>query len=520
MRMSLAWKATTLILLNVVLTFTAGILARNYLLNPELAKVERLNDQKILHQLGVLENLIKSSMLESVHRLKGIAARIESDHWEQFATALSQLAATSDLNYVIAANEATDVLQVRPGRYFDSDNAPSPNEINQILQAVRTAQEYPAIDLLQTEGGAVVFASDLIAQDNPYRPALFVAVSRIDTPFVNRISAFSGVDITLIDRAHFNTLQQEPRALSGLRSESNRLHWSVNNSSGQPIVTTEIDLPPRSYDDRLMTPTLFIALLCTLAMWGIAIWLLYRTTIRPMNVASSTLRTIMENRDYEQRLHYQHRDEFGRLITFFNRLLGMVDRHTNELETLSLTDPLTGLGNRRAFDHQSQRFWSLAERTQSRMALIAFDIDYFKRYNDTYGHPAGDEVIKDFARILMETFKRASDVVARVGGEEFLVLTHDTPTGSCQILANRVLQDLRKLRLEHTLAPKGIVTASAGVFHSTPDANLTLDIALSRVDEILYAAKASGRNRAMHSEALVDNIQPATMADVVTLPRK
>ena len=459
MRMSLAWKATTLILLNVVLTFTAGILARNYVLNPELAKVERLNDQKTLHQLGILENLIKSSMLESVNRLQSIAKRIDSNHWEQFATAVQQLDAASDLSYVIVANDATDIVQVRPGPYFDMSDLPTPDEINQILTAMRSQAEFPALNLLETDGGPVIFAGDTIVQPNPYRPAVFIAVSRIDEPFIQRVSTYSGVDITLVNHDEFNALTEEPRALSGLRSESARLHWSVDDSSGNAIVMTEIGLPPRSYDDRLMPPTLFIALLCTLAMWGIAIWLLYRTTIRPMNVASSTLRTIMENRDYEQRLHYQHRDEFGRLITFFNRLLGMVDRHTSELETLSLTDPLTGLGNRRAFDHQSQRFWSLAERTQSRMALIAFDIDYFKRYNDTYGHPAGDQVIKEFARILVETFKRASDVVARVGGEEFLVLTHDTPTGSCQILANRVLQDLRKLRLEHTMAPKGIVTA-------------------------------------------------------------
>ncbi len=152
--------------------------------------------------------------------------------------------------------------------------------------------------------------------------------------------------------------------------------------------------------------------------------------------------------------------------------------------------------------------------------LPAAFIDYFTRYNDEYGHPAGDKVIQTFADILAGTFKRASDVVARVGGEEFLVLTHDSPTGSCQVLANRALQELRTTKQEHAAAPLGIVTASAGVFHGIPDTNLTLEIALSRVDQILYAAKEAGRDRAMHSDELVNNVRPAITADIVPLAKK
>jgi diguanylate cyclase (GGDEF)-like protein len=208
-----------------------------------------------------------------------------------------------------------------------------------------------------------------------------------------------------------------------------------------------------------------------------------------MNNASKTLQKIMEDKDYARRLEYKHHAEFGLLVAFCNRLLGMVNRHTAELQTLSLTDPLTDLGNRRAFDTQSKKFWALAERSKSRMALIAFDIDYFKSYNDRYGHPAGDKVIQAFARILEHTFKRASDVVDRVRGEKFLVVTHDTTEGACLVQADKVLQELSELRVEHIDNPAACLTACAGIFQETPDANLSLEIAVASADAILYMAK-------------------------------
>ena len=388
-----------------------------------------------------------------------------------------------------------------------------------MITRARTAESYPYVDFVVFPEGTAVIAAQQFRHPDRKGPELFIVASRINEEFTQRISAFAGVSLKLTSFEEYALMKQEPRALSGIRSDSNTLHWAVNDARGMPAVTFAVGLPPRSYDDKILTPTLGIALLFTILMWLGAIWLLYRTLIRPMNSASHTLQHIMNDQDYGRRLEYAHRDEFGQLTHFFNRLLAMVDQHTSELETLSLTDPLTDLNNRRAFDIQSQRFWPLAERAQTRVALLAFDIDHFKSYNDTYGHPAGDKAIQAFAAILANTFKRASDVVARVGGEEFLVLTQDTPWGASQVLAHRVLQELRDLRIEHKgNSAQGVVTVSAGIFHCVPDANLSLEMALHRVDEVLYEAKQAGRNRAMHSDALIDKVYPVVSADVIQLP--
>ncbi|MBB3047797.1 diguanylate cyclase (GGDEF)-like protein [Litorivivens lipolytica] len=517
--MKLAWKATALILINVVITFSAGLLARNYLLNPELAKIERTNDEKTLTQLALIQELITASLIDSANRARQAAATIRSDHWKAYSSAISSVASSSDFGYLISTSAKGDFSQVRPGRYFHESAAPSPSDIRQIITRARAAPRYPYVDFITLPEGTSVIAAQQLRHPDNQGPELFIVVSRIDEAFINRISAFAGVDLQLISFEERAQILQEPRALSGIRSESNNLQWTVNDARGQPAVSFAVGLPPRSYDDKILTPTLATALFFTLLMWSGAIWLLYRTLIRPMNAASKTLQQIMTDQDYGRRLEYPHPDEFGQLTQFFNRLLNMVDQRTSELELLSLTDPLTDLNNRRAFDVQSHRVWPLAERADTRMALIAFDLDHFKAYNDTYGHPAGDKVIKTFARILGETFKRASDVVARVGGEEFLVLTQDSPSGASQVLTHRVLQALREERIEHAgNTGQGIVTASAGIFHCVPDANLTLELALQRADEILYAAKENGRNRAMYSDALVDNVNQVTSAEVIQLP--
>lgn len=525
MKLSLAWKAAALILLNVVLTFSAGLLARNYVLNPELAKIELINDKKVLHQLEVIEDLTKRNMAESVNRIKVFASRVKNSNWVDFAAGLTELAASSDISFAIAANSDGSLLQVRPGSRFNPENLLSPAQIALILKTAAkvSATDTPLVNLITTQEDALVVAIDRlpdIEQLDVLHPSVFIAVNRINGEFIARVNRLTGVDIRLINQGEFSTLLSAAKALSGLRTIDDELLWSVRNLEGERVIMAAVSLPPRSYDDQLVSPTLAIALLITLLTWCIAIWLIHRTIIRPMNQASATLQEILQDKDYARQLHYRHRDEFGRLVAFCNQLLGMVNHHTNELEMLSLTDPLTELGNRRAFDIQAQKYWALAERNTTRMALIAFDIDYFKSYNDRYGHPAGDKVIASFAGILERNFKRGSDVVARVGGEEFLVVTQDTPAGACQVLTNRVLQDFREMKIEHADNPTGFATVSAGVFQATPDVNLSLELALNRADEILYSAKQQGRNRAMHSDALVDAIKQIRSADIHRLPGK
>ncbi len=167
-----------------------------------------------------------------------------------------------------------------------------------------------------------------------------------------------------------------------------------------------------------------------------------------------------------------------------------------KLETLSTTDELTQIPNRRRFREFLAHEWRRAVRKQTSISLILLDIDYFKYYNDTYGHQGGDQCLKSVALAMNERIKRTTDIFARYGGEEFVAVLPETPIKG----AMRVAEDLRltveKLKLENVKSDLGgIVTMSIGVAHLIPENAMEEQYIIEMADRALYEAKARGRNR-------------------------
>jgi diguanylate cyclase (GGDEF)-like protein len=167
------------------------------------------------------------------------------------------------------------------------------------------------------------------------------------------------------------------------------------------------------------------------------------------------------------------------------------------LENMAMHDGLTGVSNRRYFDIAAAEKFSLAKRHGYYLAVVMFDIDYFKQYNDRYGHLAGDECLKRVAQAIgAAAAKRPGDILARYGGEEFAVVLPGTDVGGAAMVARRILAAAQALGIEHPDSPTGIVTLSAGVSALQPVRESdTLDRLLTAADEALYLAKKKGRNR-------------------------
>ncbi|MFC6840452.1 sensor domain-containing diguanylate cyclase [Xanthomonas theicola] len=166
------------------------------------------------------------------------------------------------------------------------------------------------------------------------------------------------------------------------------------------------------------------------------------------------------------------------------------------LEKIALHDSLTGLANRRQLDAVLPAEISRARRTSSPLGVIMLDIDHFKRYNDRYGHPAGDLCIKAVANAVKNHARRTGDLAVRYGGEELTVLLPSSDAHQTAATAERIVQAVRSLRIAHADSPSGQVTVSAGAysftaFASVIDAGELLDCA----DAALYTAKESGRDR-------------------------
>ncbi|NQD73217.1 sensor domain-containing diguanylate cyclase [Pseudomonas sp. CM27] len=165
------------------------------------------------------------------------------------------------------------------------------------------------------------------------------------------------------------------------------------------------------------------------------------------------------------------------------------------LKALALTDSLTGLGNRRRLDAVFEAELKRARRQGYPVALVMLDLDYFKAYNDLYGHPAGDQCLRRFAEVLQQALKRPADLAVRYGGEEFTLLLPDTDTHGAEVLVVEVQQLLRRQLLEHGGSPLGRVSFSAGIaVGDLAREGVTAERLMAAADGALYQAKRQGRD--------------------------
>ncbi len=200
-------------------------------------------------------------------------------------------------------------------------------------------------------------------------------------------------------------------------------------------------------------------------------------------------------------------------ISYFNRAIavfaiwitviqGLINKEFNEelneknetLKMISLTDALTGINNRRFFDSFINREWKRAIRNKSFISVIIVDIDFFKLYNDNYGHIEGDNALKKVAEKLSNMVFRPGDQVARYGGEEFALVLTDTR--EARQVAERCRQSIMELKIPHEYSPvEKIITVSAGFCTVIPKKGNAPSLVIDAADRALYKAKENGRNR-------------------------
>lgn len=167
-----------------------------------------------------------------------------------------------------------------------------------------------------------------------------------------------------------------------------------------------------------------------------------------------------------------------------------------ELEDLSFKDGLTHIANRRRFDASFELEWGSASRLRQPLSVLLFDIDYFKQYNDLYGHIRGDRCLVDIAQTLSLALDGPRDLVARFGGEEFIVLLPGADATVAKKVAERCQRLIHKQAIVHADSPHGqCVTVSVGVGTVVPDASRHPSSFIEAVDQQLYAAKKNGKNR-------------------------
>jgi len=191
-------------------------------------------------------------------------------------------------------------------------------------------------------------------------------------------------------------------------------------------------------------------------------------------------------------------DKKNRELTETRRQL---EHRNRDLERISALDTLTQIANRRRFDAVLRQEWRRSARDESPLSLVFCDIDYFKRFNDTYGHQAGDECLVRVAQAMEETLNRPADLVARYGGEEFIALLVDTGLEGARMLAERMRARVEGLRVEHRASGVAShLTVSLGVASIVPKPAVRPEDLVDRADRALYTAKEGGRNRVVAAD--------------------
>lgn len=210
-----------------------------------------------------------------------------------------------------------------------------------------------------------------------------------------------------------------------------------------------------------------------------------------MIVGSAILFSLIANYSLE------YRERSAYLLNLLQRRRSeSLEQANTALQRLALLDPLTGVQNRRGFEQQLDFHWRRCAAAGSPLSLLIVDVDFFKLYNDSYGHPAGDECLRRVAAVLGGTAARLQGLAARIGGEEFAVLLPDRQAAAASAIAESICAAVRELDIPHRLSRvAGRVTVSVGCAEVEPAVETRRTSLMELADHALYSAKMAGRNR-------------------------
>lgn len=244
---------------------------------------------------------------------------------------------------------------------------------------------------------------------------------------------------------------------------------------------------------RIVAISSFVVIFSIVILISLA--LMNRYLFKPIRHMIEQMRRVA-NGDFSIEVDHRGLKDFHELALSFNTMREMVYANMQNLERMSFMDGLTGIGNRRLFNQALEKEWQLHKRIGNNLSLIICDIDFFKQFNDTYGHLVGDECIQQVAQVINKAINRPADIACRYGGEEFAVILPDTLLDGALKVAELINQLINELQVAHKSSlVSDYITLSIGVATVPLEGVESPEKLISAADAALYQAKESGRNQ-------------------------
>ena len=275
------------------------------------------------------------------------------------------------------------------------------------------------------------------------------------------------------------------------------VNYTLPSADGSPAfyLTGYEDISQLSQQMRQIQYTTvagFLALGAVALLMAIAVF--QRYLFSPVGSLLVQIRTLAKG-ERSRMINPRGLSEVAELSDAFNQMKRQVQERTDELNRLSQEDPLTGIGNRRQFDTVIATHYRKSLREQRPLTLLLIDVDFFKLYNDNYGHQAGDVCLQAIASALHDCASRPGDIAVRYGGEEFAMVLPDTPYKGLHTVAHNIHEALAALGIPHKGSPTGQITVSIGGATLIPHDGTEIATLIREADRALYQAKESGRNK-------------------------
>jgi len=324
----------------------------------------------------------------------------------------------------------------------------------------------------------------------------------VDTDMLDSINKSTNSEVSLSrleDASSLNSLKKEKIISEAIDTQTLKVSSYLSGTSEEHGILIEIYLQ-REFMIESEKLILFLFIFggsLGLISFIISYILLKREVVNPLTSLGEHIEEIKENESFSVSPLATREDEIGILAKEFNTLISKIDERNRSLAKVARIDALTGLANRLDLEERFENERRQSCREKQDMSILMLDIDYFKKYNDTYGHVKGDIVLTCIAQAIKDSGLRPRDYVARYGGEEFIVILPKTHVDGSVIVAKRIIENVEKLEIEHmsSLLDKKIVSISIGCLTLVVHKDETQEFIINLADEALYTAKENGRNR-------------------------